>query len=196
MSNSLYAPKSKRSGYERDPYDWYVEPAWTVEALAEREPFHGTILDPCAGQGTIPAVFAARGHRALAGDIVDRGYPDTIDADWFDLSGFWRERVFDNIVSNPPYGRATEFIELALARARRKVAVLVRTDFLASQIRYPLFTRGPTARVYIFSRRPNIPPGGREVVPHGGQHDFCWIVWEHDHFGPPTIHWLLPERTP
>ena len=56
------APKQKTSGYARDTLDWYIEPAWTVDALCEYVRFRGTVHDPACGKGTIPARLTLLGR--------------------------------------------------------------------------------------------------------------------------------------
>lgn len=188
----------RHSEYQRDPLDFYKEPAWSVELLAEAERFTGSIWDPACGSGTIPKVFAARGHLVRASDIADRG--QEIQADFLGLATLNDEA--DNIVSNPPFKLAKAFAERALDLARDKVALLVQLKFLAAHARYPLFTESPLKRVLIMSSRPSMPPGhtldedgmldGKE--PSGGSIDFAWILFEHGFCGEPTISWLKRDR--
>ena len=182
------APKKKASGYQRDPHDWYVEPAWTVELLADRVRFQGGIHDPCCGKGTIPQVFRQRGQGASGNDIMYRGWGR------MDTELDFREdhREYFNVVSNPPYGLAETFVWHYLDRVTGKIAIITRLDFLASQGRNPLFTRRPPALVLILSRRPSMPPGWQgQVKGEGGQHDYCWIVWGQDYPGVPQIEWAM-----
>lgn len=176
--------KSKHSGQARDPHDWYVEPAWCVEALAQHVRFIGHIYDPCCGEGTICRTLGASGS-----DIVDRGAPG---AGVFDFRDIVTPLV--NVVSNPPYGQAVEFIEHFLPLVRGKLAVIQRLDFLASQRRYRLFERCPPRRILILSRRPSMPPGGAGLKAIGGQHDYCWLVWSA--FAPAgavtSLEWIKP----
>jgi hypothetical protein len=39
--------------WERDPHDFYVEPAWCSERLFEAERFEGDVLDPACRIGRI-----------------------------------------------------------------------------------------------------------------------------------------------
>lgn len=178
------------SEYERDVNDWYVEPAWCVQVLLDRVRFTGSIHDPCCGSGTIPQVTGGTG-----GDLVDRGFGYPV-ADFL-LDGV----TYENIVMNPPYGKALEFIEHAFIHTRYKVAALVQTKFLSSQKRYWLFNRPETERVIMFSTRPSMPPG-KMLMEHGegirgnGSIDYCWVVWDHAHDGPCTIEWALKPDTP
>lgn len=172
------------SEYERDKNDWYIEPSWCVDALRDSCKFYGRIHDPCCGIGTIPKMLGATGS-----DIVDRGFG-------YEVNDFMQEtRMFDNIVTNPPYGIALEIIEHALALSIRRVAALVQIKFLCSQKRYHLFYRPETEKIIMFSRRPSMPPGEMimkhgESIRGGGSIDFCWVVWNHEHCGDTTISWV------
>ena len=169
----------RASSFERDPHDFYVEPAWAVETLAQRVQFLGKVHDPCCGMGTIPKVLNGTGA-----DLVDRGYG-------FTVLDFLMDNTFQpNIVTNPPYGIAEQIIEHAFRLALDRVAVLVQVKFLASQRRHALFERAGAdpalERVIMFSRRPSMPPGRMlaehgEAIRGGGSIDFCWVVWRRHH---------------
>ena len=201
-TNTATRSPQKRSGYDRADLDFYIEPEWTVELLLDRERFDGVTWDPACGSGTIPAAFEARGLRCHASDIVDRGWPGTVEHDF--LSDGWvdPDRLpveVDNIVTNPPYGRgvtARRFVNVAREIARCKVAAFVRADFLFSQGRRQLLSEA--ARVYVLSKRPSCPPGDPylrgEIEAKGGQHDYCWVVWDRDHTGKPQLDFVMPQE--
>jgi len=182
--------KRRRRALPRSEHDWYVDPPWATELLLARERFGGVILDPACGGGTILDVCAARGLVTMGSDIADRGRGIRVD--------FLDERypvpaVVDHIISNPPYRVAERFLERALVVARRKVAFLLRLAFLESEIRHSLFKRTPLARVYVFSGRVSMPPGGSGMEAEGGKTPYAWFVWDHRRPARkrPEIHWLL-----
>ena len=191
----LTTPQNKTSGYVRDGLDWYVEPSWCVDVLLDALalPAGTTVLDPACGMGTIPEACNARGICAVGSDIADRGYGFT-GRDFLarDVPLFP-----DAIITNPPYGKASEFVREARWLANKLVAVLIRLDFLASKTRHILFRATPPARVLVLSKRPSMPPGQALIdgtaKRGGGQHDFCWIVWDRERSGPTEIEWLLPD---
>ena len=176
---------------ERDGLDWYVEPEWCIHALLDAERFDGPILDPACGCGTIPKVCREHGYGILASDIVDRGFPGTVIADFIKKNP-WRP-VVPSIICNPPYRHAAEFVDWAIVLAN-KVAIIVPQQFPFSQRRHDLFTKNPLARLYFLSNRPSMPPGEAlrdgTAEAKGGSVDYLWMVWEHGHIGPPTAHWL------
>ncbi len=181
-------PKQKASGYERDPLDWYVEPAWCTELLAAEIDFK-SVWDPACGCGTIPKVFSEIGSAAHGTDIVVRWSWQTYTGDFFTVKKD-RTPYFTDIVTNPPYRLAEAFIRRAFELDARKIAVLVRLDFLASQKRYKLFTDLPPQYVFVLSRRPSMPPGGSNVPAKGGMHDVCWIIWDALQDAPTEMRWL------
>lgn len=171
--------------YERHNDDWYVEPPWVVDQLLRAVTFTGSIHDPCCGGGNIPQRLEELGHRVIGSDIVDRGYGEIQN---FFLD--WRE--YENMIFNPPYKIAEDFILHALELTTQKVAAIVNLKFLASQGRRDrLFLRHPPANVLICSRRPSMPPGGAGIEAKGGTADYCWIVWDNVAGGDTRVSWLF-----
>lgn len=173
------------SEYERDVNDWYVEPAWCVQALSRHLSLYGAIHDPCCGLGTIPQVTGGTGA-----DLIDRGFGYPVRDFMTD------DRMYDNIITNPPYGIAQAVIERALRQVRYRVAALVQTKFLSSQRRYRLFKRPGMEKVIMFSKRPSMPPGAMlmahgESIRGGGSIDYCWAVWNTQYTGLCEIEWAI-----
>lgn len=177
---------ARASGYERHTNDWYCEPARAVDALLDAEPFAGSVLDPACGGGNVVGRCLARGLEAYGSDLVDRANGIFPVIDFFDVAD-----PVANIITNPPYGVAEQFIQHALAIADRKVAVLVRLAFLEGRRRYArLFKPTPPARIWQFSSRISMPPGDSGAEAKGGAVAFCWIVWDRQHSGAPAFGWL------
>lgn len=186
----------RSSGYERVVADWYREPPWIVDALLNREPIVGAVLDPACGGGTIPARCLARGIPAVGSDLIARGFGTV--ADFMD-----RTEPCDNVICNPPFSLAQQFVEVALKVARHKVIIIQRLAFAEGQKRRLMFETTPIARIWVSSRRCSMPPGHgfgdgeRErwgALKHhegrGGAIAYAWFVWQHGHVGPPTLGWL------
>lgn len=213
MTNDTTKREKVAQTYDREQEDWYVEPSWCVDLLLSAIKFNGSIYDPACGYGTIPKACIAAGYESVSGtDLVDRGY----GLGGQDFLRFNPKLVgkADNIITNPPYKLAEDFIRQALRFSREKVAVLMPMKFLNSNIRYPLFTRLPVWRVCVLSTRPSMPPGrfltpdgvfaeddasdkqrwraGDE--PSGGAIDYCWIVFKHGYEGTAGTVWLKRER--
>ena len=170
----------RASGYARAASDWYVEPAWCVEALQGVERFTGGCWDPACGGGTIPRTLNGLGVDCVGSDIVDRGYGSQMDF----LAVTTRALPgLTSIVSNPPYGIIVPWIEKALSLTTDRVAILARLALLEGRARRDFFTKTPLARVHVSSRRISMPPGERmaEMEAKGGSIAYAWFVWDHAH---------------
>jgi hypothetical protein len=133
----------RHSEFRRHPHEVYVEDAWFVDALADRESFRGGVHDPTVGSSTIPRSCEALGIPDTGADIVDRGWPGTRVQDFL-TDGTPRA----HIVTNPPYILTEQFIHHALRHVSGKVEFLTRLAFLEGMRRYEtLYSVTPPARV-------------------------------------------------
>jgi hypothetical protein len=179
---------ARASGYERAAHDWYCEPPRAVDALLDAEQFIGEVLDPACGGGNIVQRCLARGIEAHGSDLVDRANGAFPILDFFDIA-----EPVDNIISNPPYNVAEQFVLHALRLATRKVAVLVRSAFTEGQGRLArLYTPHPPVQIWQFASRISMPPGGTAIEAKGGSVAFCWVVWDTRSRGGRTEYGWLP----
>lgn len=203
-ADSIVEPFDNRKApqYDRAADDWYIEPGWCVDLLLSAERFEGRTIDPACGIGTIPKAFGRAGLDCSGCDLRDRGYGISgVDFLTSDFDG-WMTGPWDNIVTNPPYGKgkvAVAFIEKARRIASNKVAVVVNEKFLYSDRRHALFTGGGLYRVYFLSSRPSMPPGhmlqAGQIEAKGGAVNYAWLVFLRGYAGVPTCHWLKrPEE--
>ncbi|WCT73949.1 hypothetical protein PQ455_01570 [Sphingomonas naphthae] len=170
----------------REKDDFY--PTWpaATAALLSVERFEGAIWECAAGEGDMAAVLAAAGYEVISTDLVDRGHGEAR----VDFLMEWQARA-PNIVTNPPFGLAFEFIERALQLASGKVAMFLRLAFLEGVMRGEWLPTTPLARVWIMSRRVPMQRGRLSEAGDGhGVIAFAWFVWDRDHDGPPHLGWL------
>jgi hypothetical protein len=113
-----------------------------------------------------------RGFEVYSSDLYDRGFGDSrID---FVTAG----RIDDNIITNPPFHSAEEFVRAGLAKSRKKLALLLRLAFLEGANRQrEIFSKNPPSRVWIFSERITLYPAGVEVKGTGTM-AYAWFVWD------------------
>ena len=173
--------------------DFYLDSPEATEALLRVERFSGLSWDPACGIGTIPKVFAAAGLDVFGSDIVDRGFQPafTVNAPYMPVADFLKTSApcrIDNIVCNPPFNLAREFVDCALTMASHKVAMLLPLTFLEGAARARWRINTPLARIRTFSWRISMPPGemlqAGEVRATGGKKAFAWFIWSHGHQGP------------
>jgi hypothetical protein len=104
--------------YDRDRDDFYSEPEWCSRRLFAVEEFVGLVWDPASGLGTIPRAARAAGLENFASDIADHGYgslQDFLKAPAPTTGAF-------NVVTNPPFALAREFVERAIELGATKTA--------------------------------------------------------------------------
>ena len=171
-----------------DGIDYYETPSWAVEKLLDKESFNGNILEPCCGAGAISRILEAHNYEVISADIRQ-------DADIYGISGkdFFSESYVStsNIVTNPPYYCACEFVKRSLELANDKIAMLLKLSFLESVKRYQFFKDTPLRTIYVFSSRVTMYPGNQPKPKNGGTITYAWFVWQHGYTGKPMVDWII-----
>lgn len=167
----------------RPTEDFYPSPPEAVEALLSVEAFTGKIWENACGDGAISKVLEAHGHDVLSTDLIDRGYGETPHD--FLTSTYTSE----NVITNPPFKLAEEFVRLSLQRTTRKVAILGKLQFLEGAKRKIMFESTPFKAVWVFSKRLTMTRNG-EKMDNSGMIAFAWYIFEHGYTGKPTVGWL------
>ena len=176
--------------WKRDEYDWYVEPKVCSQALFELESFNGTIWDPACGMGRIVDSAREAGYEAVGTDINPEARSDR------EPYCFLNDNVpvlKDNIVSNPPFGIAEEFVRkgIEIVNQSGKVAMILPIVWMAGfSKKRDWLPNSPLKVVYPISPRPSMPPA--KVImsgekPGNGTKDFAWFVWQNGFSGSPKI---------
>lgn len=120
--------------------DYYATEPAATDWLCKIEKFRGPILEPSCGEGHISRQLIAAGYEVESRDIADRGYGKV--ADFLSTENI---RWDGDIVTNPPYAFAQEFVEksLAIIPDGRKVAMFLKLTFLEGKRRAELFRNTP-----------------------------------------------------
>ncbi len=185
-AGQAYSAANTDDPVNREKDDFY--PTWpaATTALLSVETFDGPIWECAAGESDMSKVLQDAGYTVISTDLLDRGYCEG----GVDFLMEWEPRA-PNIVTNPPFGLAREFVDHALQLTTGKVAMFLRLAFLEGIARGGWFSTTPLARVWIMSRRVPM-QRGRLSQPGdvGGVIAFAWFVWDHVHTGPPTLGWL------
>lgn len=168
---------------DREENDFYPTPPNAVHELLKREKFEGLTWECACGDGAISKVLEEYGLEVYSSDLIDRGYGD-VGIDFLNTY-----KKVDNIITNPPYKYATEFVQHALTQANKKVAMLLKIQFLEGVKRYELFKTTPLKKVYVFSQRLKIYKNGIQQK-NSTMMCFAWFVWEHGYKGEPIIDWI------
>ncbi len=176
---------------DRADKDYYATEPAATDWLCKIEQFVGPILEPSCGEGHISKVLAEHGYEVTSRDLVDRDFGEVADflsADNTEWGG--------DIVTNPPYAFAQEFVEKALAiiPEGRKVAMFLKLTFLEGKQRFrELFSKYPPKTIYVFSERVLCAKNAefQKMRETGGSAvAYAWYVWEKGYQGRTTIEWI------
>lgn len=131
---------SNHTDSERQSEDYYATEPAATEWLCKLEQFEGPILEPSCGEGHISEVLKAHGYDVASRDLVGRGYGDVAD-----FLSIGNTEWHGDIVTNPPYKYAKEFVGKALQiiPAGYKVAMFLKLTFLEGKARRELFEATP-----------------------------------------------------
>lgn len=127
----------------------------------------------------------------ISSDLINRGYGQAnIDFLTYDFN-----RKFDNIITNPPFKYAREFVEKSLELANYKVIMLLKIQFLESKTRKLFLMNSPLKYIYVFSERQNTMRDGLKINPLNNKPWnttllLAWFVWEKGYNGELIIRWL------
>ena len=131
---------SNHTDADRQREDYYATEPKATEWLCKLERFEGRILEPSCGEGHMSEVLKAAEYEVVSRDLVDRGYGEV--ADFLAIDNL---KWDGNIVTNPPYKFAQQFVEKALniIPEGKKVAMFLKLTFLEGKARRALFRSTP-----------------------------------------------------
>lgn len=172
---------------DAEPNDYYATEPRAVELLLEQEQFSHTIWEPACGEGHISRVLEAHGHEVVSTDLIDRG----CGIGGIDFLALDDRELDCDIITNPPYKYAKEFVEKALNMVApgHKVAMFLKLTFLEGKGRKKLFLTCPPRTVYVSSSRLHCGKNG-EFATTSNIVAYAWFVWEKGYTGHAQIKWI------
>ena len=182
---------SNHSEEERQSEDYYATEPKATELLLDKETFSSVVWECACGQGHMSDVLKQYGYTVVSSDLVDRGYDNTKVIDFLEET----ELNTMDIITNPPYKFAKEFVEHALDISADgvKVAMFLKLTFLESKKRRELFDKYPPKVVYVSSERLQCAKNGdfeKYGKGVGTAVAYAWYVWEKGFKGKPIIEWI------
>lgn len=134
---------SNHCEHPRQAEDYYATEPLATQLLLQLERFDHHVLEPSCGEGHISEVLRDAGYDVTSRDLVDRGYGEVADFLAIDNVS-WH----GDIITNPPYRYAQEFVEKALCIIPdgNKVAMFLKLTFLEGKSRRKLFRTAPPRR--------------------------------------------------
>jgi hypothetical protein len=171
---------------KRQKHDYYATEPKAVRLLLEMEKFEGGIWECACGEGHLSKEMIRMGYKVKSSDLIGRGFGEKID--FLKVT----EKTKLNIITNPPYKYANEFILKALDLVERgkKVAFFLPIRFLEGKERKEIFLKYPPKTIYISSSRLKAAKNGKFSIDNGSALAFSWWIWEKGYKGQPTIKWF------
>ncbi len=175
--------------YDRAAYDYYATEPKAARLLMEVEEFSPVIWECACGEGHLVREFEKAGYIVYASDLIDRGLGTQLD---FLTTASPPVKGMD-IVTNPPYSIAREFIEHALEISPdgTKVAMFLKIQFLESKGRKPFFLKYPPKTIYVSSDRLHCALNG-DFVRYSKSNAICyaWFIWVKGYAGETVVKWI------
>ena len=171
---------------DREENDFYATEPKAVELLLAEETFANNILEPCCGKKHITNVLESAGYTVKSSDLIDRN----VGAD---IQDFFKITEWDgDIISNPPYKNALDFVKhsLEIVKEGSKVAMFLKILFLEGKTRKEFFLENPPKVIYVASGRLNCAKNGDFDKYTTGAVCSAWFVWEKGYTGEPVIRWI------
>ena len=173
---------------ERETNDYYATEPKALELLLKEEEFSENIWECACGEGHLSKVLKNHGHKVFSTDLIDRGYG---------LGGIdflqWDSPYDGDIITNPPYRYALEFVKKALEVVTdgHKVAMFLKLQFLEGKARRAFFEKAPPRKVYVSSSRLYcVMNGDFDKYSKSSAVTYAWFIWEKGNTEAPIIKWF------
>lgn len=174
----------------REEHDFYATEPKALELLLEKETFDMYVWECACGEGHLSEVLRKHGYIVKSTDLIDRGYGES-NVDFLSTT----EPHNGDIITNPPYKFAQQFVEKAMdvIPVGNKVAMFLKLTFLEGKNRRKMFEKYPPKYIYVAS--------GRLLCAKNGEFDkvsrsncsavaYSWFIWEKGFSGDPTVRWF------
>jgi hypothetical protein len=186
--NSVYKTlgSSSHCDEERQNEDYYATDPKAIKLLLGLESFSKNIWECACGEGHMSIVLQENGYNVKSTDLFDRGFGEH----GVDFLSMGNSEWDGDIITNPPYKYAQEFIEKALQiiPIGNKVAMFLKVQFLEGKSRKSLFVLHPPKTVYISSSR--IECGKNGVFKNESAVAYAWFVWHKGYSGTTELKWF------
>lgn len=178
---------SNHTEKERQEDDYYATDPKTIIPLFKAEKFCNSIWECACGEGHLSKSMEKCGKLVFSTDLIDRNFGHGI-------FNFLEEILewHGDIITNPPYKFAQEFVEksIKILQPKRKVAMFLKLQFLEGQKRRKLFDINPPKIIYVFSKRQSCAMNGNFDKYPSSAVAYAWFVWEKGYVGDTKIKWI------
>ena len=179
---------SNHSEHDRAEHDYYATDPKAAELLLEVETDLDNIWECACGEGHLAKVFEKYNKLGKASDLINRGFGDEFCDFLKPNAYFWN----GDIVTNPPYKYAKEFIEQAIKTVawKRKICMFLKLTFLEGKSRKEFFKNYPPQIIYVCSGRIKCALNGDFEATGQSAACYAWFVWQKGWYGKPNIEWI------
>lgn len=184
---------SNHSSKNRQNEDYYATDPEALKLFLDKLNKDNIVLNhkiwECAcGAGHLSEILKARNYDVVSTDLINRGYGD----DYIDFLEYKGEQLDLDILTNPPYKYAKEFVEKALeiVKCGNHVVMFLKIQFLEGQARLKMFKKYPPKYVYVNSKRQLCAMNGEFQKYTATAICYCWFLWEKGFKGEPVIRWI------
>ena len=213
--NSIYTTlgASNHTAEERQENDYYATAPEGAEWLLKIEPQIDSVWECFVGGGHIAEVYRKAGKLKAISDLVDRNYhPEGIVSsygkDFLKMTKVWK----GDIVSNPPYKDAVDYVKhaLELIQEGHYVALFMKLTFLEGKERKKFFEENPPVRVWVSSSRIPCAKNGEFETPKKDKNGnpkldkdgnpimekvssaacYAWFIWQKGFKGDTIVKWF------
>ena len=180
---------SNHVDFDRANFDYYATDPIAAKWLLQIEPnLSNTIWECACGENHLANIFKDAGKNVRCSDIVVR-QPDIEQLDFLACNTPMHDA---DIVTNPPYKYALQFVEkaLSLVDENRLVCMFLKLTFLEGKARRMFFNENPPIRIHVSSSRINCELNGISDKNKQSAVCYAWFVWQKGFKGYPELHWF------
>lgn len=192
-THSIYVTLGASNHTEKDRVgkDYYATEPKATELLLAEEAFSKKVWEPACGGGHMAKVLIEHGYDVRCTDITERemgNVPYDGNLDFLEYSG----KFSGDIVTNPPYKIALDFIKKAInvIKTGHKVAMFLKLQFLEGKSRKNFFSKHPPQTVYVSSSRLICAGNGDFEKYKSSAVAYAWFVWQKGYKGDTVIRWI------
>lgn len=187
MSNYKLIGASNHTDKERQQDDYYATDPIAIKKLLELEDFTGPIWECACGEGHLSKELIEKGYEVLSTDLIDRGHGHQLDFLNNDIA-----TTNHNIITNPPYKYANEFLlkSLSIMEDDKKLCLFLPIRYLEGKSRRKIFDEYPPETIYVSSSRIQCFKNGDFNVKRQGVVCYAWFVWRKGFKGNTTLKWF------
>lgn len=190
--NSIYKTlgASNHTEKEREINDYYATDSVAIDYLLTKAKPSQNLWECACGEGHLSKRLIEYGYNVKSTDLIFRGY-GVGGVDFLKCNDTFQ----GDIITNPPYKYAKEFVEhaLDLIPEGNKVFMFLKLQFLEGKSRRKLFDKNQLKTVYVSSSRILCAKNGDfETIKKGGGSAvaYAWFEFEKGYDSEPIIKWI------